>query len=490
MKRTALTFAFAAFALTLPAFALAATMSVVPSATSVSTGDIVTVRVTVNPQGTAVNNAEAVLHFPAGILEALSISKAGSVFPLWVEDPNFSNAAGTVSFNGGVPNPGVSNAGTVISISFHALRAGTASLSLSDAAVRANDGMGTDVLSGTYGTQIAISTPVVTPVAVPSPTNPSPANPSPAPGPSAGPLVIQSSTHPDQTLWYANTSPKFSWNLPPKTTAIQLGIDQSATAVPSVNYTNAIESKTIDSLESGTWYFRLRYKVAGIWSAISTYKVNIDATAPLITSHDFVYDAVQDAVQIDIGGTDTGSGVVAYDASIDGGAPVRIAAVKSTDSLQSFTVPLDKNSKSGIHRIAVRAIDAAGNIASVEGSFSIPPSLRSQILFHIGSFGVSLLAALIAMILFSICSLALAVFAWEMLLLSRQRRRPELPLVKKSMHRSFLKMKTNMEMDVRALDRVRTKRDLSREETALYRRLLENMNTLEKTVDKQLDDLA
>jgi hypothetical protein len=51
-------------------------------------------------------------------------------------------------------------------------------------------------------------------------------------------------------------------------------------------------------------------------------------------------------------------------------------------------------------------------------------------------------------------------------------------------------MKTNMEMDVRALDRVRTKRDLSREETALYRRLLENMNTLEKTVDKQLDDLA
>ena len=484
MRRHAFTLAFLALALILPVSVFAATMSLVPSATNVSAGDIVTVRVTVNPGGTAVNNAEAVVHFPPNLLEALSISKAGSLFPLWVEDPSFSNGAGTVSFNGGVPNPGATSAGAVLSISFHALRAGTASLSLSDAAVRANDGMGTDVLSGAYGAQITVGSPAATPV---TPVQePVPAQPS---APAPGSLVIESSTHPDQTAWYANAKPAFSWNLPVSATAVQLGIDASATAAPAVNYATPIESKTVAALEDGTWYFRLRYKLAGSWSPVSTYRVNIDASAPVITSHDFIYDESQDAVQIDAAGTDAGSGIAQYGVSIDGAAPMRIPADASSTASQTLTVST-KSLKAGIHRVTLTALDAAGNRATAEGSFSIPPSLDKQILFHIGSFGISLLAVLIAMVLFSLCSLALAVFAWEMLVLSRHRRHATLPVVRKGMHKSFLKIKTNMKADLRALDRARTKRELSREEAALYKRLLSNVSALERSVDKQLDDLA
>ncbi|KND47046.1 MAG: hypothetical protein AB199_01275 [Parcubacteria bacterium C7867-004] len=474
---------FLLLALSLPATSHAATMSLIPSDTTVDTGDIVTVRVVVNPGGTAVNNAEAVVRFPAGVLEVLSVSKAGSMFPLWVEDPSFSNGAGTVSFNGGVPNPGVSSAGTALSISFHAVRAGTASLSLSEAAVRANDGLGTDVLTGSSGTQITIlsaSAPV-------TPTTPVPTAPATGTGAapvSAGPIAISSPTHPDSNIWYANTTPSFTWSLPKGATGVSLGIDQSPAAAPGVTYTTAITEKTVASLEDGTWYFRMKYRSGGAWSTISSYKVQIDSSLPEITNHTVLYDETERAVLIEVAGTDSGSGIERYDVSIDGAEPISVPASKFDGKSQSFPVR-----SSGIHKVTITAIDHAGNRVSVENSFSVSQSLSNQPLFFIGSFGVSLLAVLLAMSLFSMISLIAALFAWFTLIYYRHRKHPTVPAVRKDMHEGFLKIKSNMEIDIRALDRARMKRELSREEAMLYRRLVANVSALERHMDRILDDM-
>ena len=150
----------------------AATLSVTAASTNVTVGDIVTVRISVDSSGTAINTAEGTLQFPSGILQALSLDKSSSIFSIWVEDPSFSNQTGQVSFSGGLPNPGYSGSGgTVLTISFRAKSAGTATLSLADAAVRANDGLGTDVLqsSGTLQLQIvAAPAEVAPPVAQPT----------------------------------------------------------------------------------------------------------------------------------------------------------------------------------------------------------------------------------------------------------------------------------------------------------------------------------
>ncbi|KND49195.1 MAG: hypothetical protein AB203_02245 [Parcubacteria bacterium C7867-008] len=478
MKKNTHQFLFLFILLVLPGVSSAATMSLSPSSTSINTGDIVTVRVVVNPTGTAINNAEGIVRFPPDMLKVLSVSKSSSIFPLWVEEPYFSNSAGTISFNGGVPNPGVSSPGTTLSISFNALRPGTATLSISDSAVRANDGFGTNVLTNSYGTQLTITSAV----AVPTPTPTKPVE-SGTKTPSSGPIQITSSTHPDQSVWYANANPSFTWDLPKGATSVQLGIDQSSSAVPTVTYAKPIEEKTIDTVEDGISYFALRYRSGSTWSEVSRYQVRIDTVAPVITSHDFLYDQSQDAVLVRATGMDSGSGISTYEIAVDGAEPIVIQGNTFAEHSQSIKVR-----GAGIHSITLTALDAAGNRTRVDGSISVPPSLSTQILFRIGPIAFNLLSVLIIMSLLLILALMAALLEWRTILGYKSRRDPNIPLIRKDMHRGFLKMKENMAKDIRALDRARTKRDLSREELALYRRQMENMTALERHIAKQLTD--
>lgn len=136
----------------------AATLSLLPSPATVSVGNIVSVKVFVNTVSKSINNAEATIQFPVDMLDVLSITKGSSIFTLWVEEPNFSNTTGKITFNGGVPNPGYNGqSGYIATITFKAKKQGTASVIFSDGAVRENDGLGTDVLTSKNSGIIQIS---------------------------------------------------------------------------------------------------------------------------------------------------------------------------------------------------------------------------------------------------------------------------------------------------------------------------------------------
>lgn len=150
----------------------AASLAVSSSKVKVSPRDTFSISVSVNTQGKAINNVEAVISFPASLVEVTSVS-AGSVLSLWVQNPTFSNGAGTISFNGGAPNPGFTGSGTVMTAQFKAKAAGTATISLASAAVRENDGKGTNILSSRSGATIEIQT-VSTPAETPSKENQTP----------------------------------------------------------------------------------------------------------------------------------------------------------------------------------------------------------------------------------------------------------------------------------------------------------------------------
>ncbi len=153
-------FLFLYFAL-FPVPVYPATLFVSPSSSSVVAGNIFTVNIVVNTEGQNINTSDAVIQFPTDLLQVVSVSKGSSIFSLWVEDPNFSNTTGQISFNGGIANPGyLGNYGQLISITFKAKKSGTASLIFSDSSVRANDGLGTDVLSSKSGGLFTITNPV------------------------------------------------------------------------------------------------------------------------------------------------------------------------------------------------------------------------------------------------------------------------------------------------------------------------------------------
>lgn len=98
----------------------------------------------------SINAAEAVLNFDSEILDVASISKEGSIFSLWLQEPIFSNASGTIEFAGGVPN-GYEGKGRLFSITFRPKRAENAGVEFSNASVLANDGEGTEILKDKTG---------------------------------------------------------------------------------------------------------------------------------------------------------------------------------------------------------------------------------------------------------------------------------------------------------------------------------------------------
>lgn len=151
--------------------ASAATLSISPASATHTVGETFTLSVRVSSANQAMNAASGVVNFPTDLLQVMSLSKSSSIMNLWVQEPTFSNSAGTVNFEGVVLNPGFAGSGgNVLGITFRAKRVGDADLTISSGTVLANDGNGTEILTGTSGSSITIES-------APEPAKPSPKAP-------------------------------------------------------------------------------------------------------------------------------------------------------------------------------------------------------------------------------------------------------------------------------------------------------------------------
>ena len=168
-----------------------------PSSGSVIAGQNFSIVLRVNTANVAINAAEGSVVFDSAKIQINSISKSGSIFTIWAEEPKFSNAEGTIEFAGGVPNPGYSgSSGTVLTINFKAKAAtiikGYTDIVMISGAILANDGEGTNILASLGKATYFIGPagiPIVTPLA---PTGTQPVQE----------MVITSTTHPDSEKWY------------------------------------------------------------------------------------------------------------------------------------------------------------------------------------------------------------------------------------------------------------------------------------------------
>lgn len=360
-------FAFAGFIITAKS-AHAATLYFSPSSGTYTVGDILTVNVFVNTQGDAINNADVVVSFPSSLLEVVSFSKSGSIFSLWVEEPAFSNNAGTISFNGGLPTPGFNGtAGRAISVVFRAKSAGTATVLFSSGVVRANDGFGTDVLKATSQAQfnlVSKETPLL-PGAAPTPP------PTEAPAVVGTPRApsISSPTHPDSQKWYAQNSATFAWQIPSDINASQLVIGRNQASQPSVLYVPALRERIVGNLDDGIWYFNVQLRNSAGWGGIGRFKAQIDTKPPERFDITMVPrdDLANPRVHFVFSAHDQTSGIDYYEVQIDGGD----FEVWRDDGDGSYqTSPLQP----GIHRITVKAVDKAGNFLASATEFAIDPS--------------------------------------------------------------------------------------------------------------------
>lgn len=343
--------------------AYAATLSLTPVTTTITAGNIVSVTISTNTQGEAINNAEGSLQFPTDLLEVVSVSKSPSIFTLWVEEPQFSNGTGEVSFNGGIANPGYTGtSGSIASVVFRAKKSGIANLILTDAAVRKNDGLGTDILTSKNGSTITISqSPVeikpVDPVATPIPTEAKSVVSAPR---------ITSRTHPNQGAWSNNSTASFSWDIPNGVTALQTGFGKKSTIIPSVTYDNSVTQKTLPNITEGTSYFALRYKLNGVYSPITRYKVNIDTISPHQFSPHVQVDNFNTSVSLTA--TDDTSGIDYYEIKIPGTDTITVRESQLVND--EYILPA---LPSGTYTFTITAFDKAGNSTVAVTTATIHP---------------------------------------------------------------------------------------------------------------------
>ena len=163
---------------TVPAVALAATLSVSPASGTFEVGDRVVVRV-VASSDVPINAVSGTLSFPTSIFSIESVSKSGSILNFWVTEPNFSSGAGTLSFEGVTLGGFPGGNGTVVTATLRATKPGSGSVRFTSGQILANDGQGTDVTDGTTGGTYSVQ-PATTKPEAPTPT-PVAEAPQPAP---------------------------------------------------------------------------------------------------------------------------------------------------------------------------------------------------------------------------------------------------------------------------------------------------------------------
>lgn len=311
-----------------------------PSSGNYTVENIFTVNVLVNTEAVAINNAEAAINFSNNFLEIVSFTKSGSIFSLWVEEPTFSNSAGTLSFNGGLPTPGFNGAaGKILSLVFRVKKEGSASLVFSSAAVRANDGYGTNV----FKTGIQALFNLISEEELPPPIV----------GRVPEAPQVSSPTHPDPEKWYSNNDPEFYWPLPPDVNGVSIYLSKSPTLSPVSVSDGLFGFKSYQNVEDGIWYFHIKFRNSYGWGEITHFKVQIDIKPPqpfeIIVKEGKETTNPQPTLIFET--IDEMSGVDYYEVKVDQQEPIKIA--KKEYKLPPQTL--------GKHLIIVKAIDRAGN---------------------------------------------------------------------------------------------------------------------------------
>jgi hypothetical protein len=344
-----------------PASAFANTLTLTPDSGSYSIGKTIPVTVYVSSPGESVNAVSGTLSFPTDKLQAVSASKAGSILTLWVSDPEFSNSAGTVSFEGVVPNPGFQGAsGKIVTVFFKVIGSGTATVKWNSGSVLANDGSGTNILknlnTATYtlsGSAPVDIVPVVdVPVVVPKPAS--------------GSVVITSSTYPDQRKWYSVTDGKFSWKMSENVTAVKVLASKLSNSTPTVVYDPPIDQKEIKDIEDGVWYLHVQPKTAAGYGPVSHFEFRVDSTPPesFVIKPAVSEDGTDPKPKFNFIATDSTSGIDHYTVAIDDKAPV----VWRDDGSGVYQVPdLDP----GKHSLLAKAYDEAGNSTPASTDFLV-----------------------------------------------------------------------------------------------------------------------
>lgn len=330
----------------------AASFQLTPQTGSFNNNQRFFVTVFIDTEGAAINAAEGVLTFDPRYLQVESVSTDVSIFKFWAQEPTFSNAAGTISFSGGLPTPGYTgSSGKVLSVVFRAVAAGESRLRFSSGAILANDGLSTNVLTSSEEARYAIRSLEAAPPLTPIEEAGAPAKP-----------LVKSSTHPEAENWYNAETFIASWDLPEGVSGVNYALFSDPGYVLPRKSKGLVSEASYNVKELGdrVWYFFVRFRNSAGWggTAVRTVKVDTTPPKPFKVVRIDIDDPTNPQPVLVFETTDETSGMDRYEIKIDGG--------QWTVAESPYILPIQTP---GTRSVVVKALDIAGNFT--EGGIEI-----------------------------------------------------------------------------------------------------------------------
>jgi len=331
------------------AHAAGATLSFSPNQGEYLVDNTFDLSLIVNTGGEAINAVEAFITFPADKLQVVSPSVSNSFITVWVAGPSFSNTEGKLTFQGGLPTPGVTtSAGIISTVKFRARGAGKATLKYQDGSrVLANDGNGTNILTTTAQATLDIK--------LPTPAGP----------------IVSSPTHEDPNRWYNNRTAIFNWGPVAGSTEYSYVFDTSPTTTPDETAEGSAVQLTQTADSGGRWFFHIRARNSAGWSGTTHFQLKIDSSPPAGFAIELEPKNPTETTRglLKFLTTDDLSGVDHYEVKI-----IRRTEEKASTSAffveatSPYQLPLLEK---GDYTVIVRAIDGAGNYTDSELKFQV-----------------------------------------------------------------------------------------------------------------------
>ena len=372
--------------------ARAASLYLSPAAGNYEINKTFSINILVSSPDQAMNAASGVISFPADKLEVVSLSKNGSIFSLWVQEPTFSNSTGSVNFEGIVMNPGFNgSSGKVITINFKVKAGGQANLNFFSGSILANDGKGTNILDSLGGAKFNIASPTDI-KSTPTPVVKeqflvqlaATKDTAPATKDNKTPVApkISSSTHPDQEKWYANNNPEISWGLPAGINGMSVYLSQNPTSNLRSVSDGFFRSKSYENIEDGIWYFHIKFRNQNGWGDTSHFRFQIDTEPPAPFVIEFIdgREVSKPQIRIALNVIDNLSGIDYYTIEYGNKDSLKVSPAEITANNPYVLPPLPL----GKQQIKVSAFDKAGNFTSVGDEFTIKPITAPEIIDYSG----------------------------------------------------------------------------------------------------------
>ncbi len=341
----------------------AATFSLTPASSEIGVGEKMTIELRVDSEGVSFNAGQAVIRFFKDTLEVTALDKVESAFNFWLEEPQFSNTEGVILFTGGTPYGVSGGAVKILKIEFLAKGTGTSTLSLTEAAITAADGSGTNILSKINDAVITVVPKRITPKIPESKqidreaalSEKLPLKP-----------VLKIPLYPEENRWY-NLVAQFttSWDLPLDIFGVSTALNKYPNSIPAGWSEGLFDNKTFVALQDGTWYLHIRFQNNLGWGPTTHYRLAIDTQPPLGFEINILEGKKTDnpVPTLQFKTSDALSGLKEYQIRIGDGD---LILIPDADFTGSFKLPLQAP---GERRIIVKAVDQAEN--SIENSLDI-----------------------------------------------------------------------------------------------------------------------